>query len=78
MKSSAFEMFPQGIPGIVVKPIAILQPGQIKFQGQYWRAQLHEFSCHATLLPDQPVLAVGRENITLIVIPMHCILLEQE
>lgn len=51
-----------------------LQPGRINCQGYDWRAQIHAYSCHTLLLPGQPVLAVGRENLTLLVVPLHCIL----
>jgi hypothetical protein len=71
------EMFAQGIKGVVTEPIATHQVGQIKVQGCLWRAQHYELSCQATLLPDQPVLAIGRENNTLLVIPYHCLLWDQ-
>lgn len=74
---SSCEMFPQGIPSIVITPIAPLQIGWVKLQGQYWRAQLHALIGYMTLLPGQSVLAVGREANRLIVIPRHCILWEQ-
>jgi hypothetical protein len=74
---SSIEMFSQGILSIVTKPIAVFKPGQIRCQGRYWKAQLHQFSCHITLHEEQPVLVIGRENITMIVIPIQCVLWEQ-
>jgi hypothetical protein len=76
-KPAKFELFVQAIPGVVIKPIAIFQVGQFQLQGGYWRAQLHKLCCHVTLLPGQPALAIGRKNITIIVIPIQCILWEQ-
>jgi len=68
------KLFAQGIPGIVTLPIAPLQAGRVTIQGQSWRSQLYDLNCQTTLLPQQPILAIGRENITLIVIPLHCLL----
>ncbi|MDJ0706702.1 MAG: NfeD family protein [Leptolyngbyaceae cyanobacterium MO_188.B28] len=66
------EMFEEGLSGVVTKPIALYQPGRIKCQGTFWRAKLYEPNCQATLLQGQPVIAVGRENLTFLVAPLHC------
>ena len=66
------EVFPEGISGVVIKPITLYQPGRVKCQGISWRAKLYEPNCQATLLSGQPVIAIGRENLTYIVIPLHC------
>ncbi|MBF2047151.1 MAG: hypothetical protein IGS54_07280 [Elainella sp. C42_A2020_010] len=77
MKPPTREMFSQGTPATVIKQIAVFAPGRIRWQGRDYPARLHELICHATLRMGQPVLIIGRENITMIVIPMHCILWEQ-
>ena len=68
------EMFPQGIQGVVTIPVTPYKAGQIKIHGQFWRSQLYSLNCQTTLLCEQPVLAIGRENNMLIVIPHHCLL----
>ena len=77
LRPPSFKMFPQGIPGLVTKRIERFQPGEVSCNGTYWRAQLHELHCPTALLPSQPVLAIGRKNTVLIVIPIHCILWDQ-
>jgi hypothetical protein len=67
------EMFPSGVKGVVTEAIALFQSGRVNCHGS-WRARLHEISCQTTLLPGQPILAIGREANTLIVIPLHSIL----
>jgi hypothetical protein len=73
LSPNSLEMFPQGIKGVVLEPIALFQFGRVNCRGS-WRARLHEISCQTTLLPGQPILAIGREGISLIVIPVHSIL----
>jgi len=73
LSPNSLEMFPQGIKGVVKEPIALFQFGRVNCRGS-WRARLHEISCQTTLLPGQPILAIGREGLSLIVIPVHSIL----
>jgi hypothetical protein len=67
------EMFPSGVKGFVTEPIALFQFGRVNCRGS-WRARLHDISCQTTLLPGQPIFAIGREANTLIVIPVRSIL----
>lgn len=73
LSQTSLEMFPRGIKGVVLEPIALFQFGRVNCQGS-WRARLYEIICQTTLLPGQPILAIGREGNSLIVIPVHSIL----
>ena len=72
------EMFLKGFIGVVTTPITLYQPGRVKCQGISWRAKLYEPNCQTTLLAGQPVIVIGRENLTFIVTPLHCPLQEQD
>ena len=72
LTTPTIEMFSEGLSGVVTKPITLYQTGRIKCQGVSWRAQLYQPNCQVTLLIGQPVIAIGRENLTYIVIPLHC------
>ena len=75
---SKIEIFPKGLSGVVTKLIAPYQPGRVNCQGRSWRAKLYELNCQAALLPGQPIIAIGRESLTFIVIPLHCLLQEYD
>lgn len=53
---------------IVDKPIALHQPGRIKYQGTYWKAALADPSCERIEVGES-VRVVDRQGITLLVIP---------
>jgi uncharacterized protein (DUF697 family) len=57
--------------GIVEKTITPTQPGRIKYQASYWPARLYSKDEQVTLLPDDPVSVVGRQGITLLVVPVN-------
>jgi membrane-bound ClpP family serine protease len=54
--------------GIVDQPIAPHQPGRIRFQGTYWKAELAYSDC-GKLGSGEHVQVVGRRGITLLVVP---------
>lgn len=54
--------------GVVIQPIAPGRPGQIKFQGIYWKAELAQPSC-GNLGVGESIEVVGRRVITLLVVP---------
>jgi hypothetical protein len=72
--SSEIKLFAQAIPGVVTSLITPLEAGRAMVQGQSWRSQLYSPTCQTTLLPQQFIQAIGRENNTLLVIPLHCLL----
>ena len=67
----SIEKFPKPLPGIVDEEIGLL-PGRLKFRASYWPAMLDDEASdrNLTLQPGQPVLVVGRVNITLLVRPV--------
>ena len=66
------EMFAEELNGVVTTSISLYQPGRIKCQGISWPAKLYTPIVQATLLPGQPVIVIGREKLTFIVIPWVC------
>lgn len=54
--------------GQVEKAITLAQPGQIRFQGSFWKAELASSSCRA-VQPGERVKVVGRCGIRLLVLP---------
>lgn len=53
---------------IVDKPIAPNQPGRIKFQGTYWKAELADPGFKKVEV-GEPVQVVGVQGIRLLVVP---------
>lgn len=54
--------------GVVIQPIAPRRPGQIKFQGTYWQAELAQPS-YGKIDAGESIEVVGRRGITLLVVP---------
>lgn len=73
MKASLFqskvEIFSETIEGVVEKAIAHNQPGRVKCFGTYWPAKLHQPNCQIEIIAGSPVIVVGRQGITLLVLP---------
>ena len=65
------EKFPAPLMGTVEKKITRSQPGRVKCQGTYWPARFYQPNCEATVLPDEPVMVVARQGITLLVVPVN-------
>jgi hypothetical protein len=71
------ELVPEGIKlfsqpgtGKVERMISSTQPGRVEFQATYWPARLYHPEHEVTLVPDDPVTVVGRQGITLLVVPV--------
>ena len=62
-------IFPQQFPGIVEKAITRDRPGRVKFKNSYWPARLHQPDSPTEILPGQLVKVIGREGITLLILP---------
>lgn len=56
--------------GTVETTIAPEQPGRVKYKASYWPARFYHQQEQTTLLPNAPVCVVGREGITLLVVPV--------
>lgn len=58
-------------PCTVTQTITSTQEGRVKYQGSYWPARWHEpildSSALIQIAPQQSVLVVGREGITLLI-----------
>lgn len=64
------QMLPDPVKGIVSREITYGHPGQIKYGGTYWRAQLYQPPRSLIMLPDDPVTIVAvQDSIILLVIP---------
>lgn len=63
------DIFPKPVPGIVEQTITHVRPGRVKFQSSYWPAKLYQPNGEIILRPQQTVMVVGREGITLLVVP---------
>lgn len=65
-------LFREGVRGTVTEKIALFQVGWVTYGGVLWKAKGCEGYDQANLLPDQPVLVIGREGNTLLVKPLSC------
>jgi hypothetical protein len=63
-------LFPTPGKGIIEEIITESQPGRVNFQASYWPARLYNLEQKVTLLPNTPVNVIGREGITLLVVPV--------
>lgn len=68
--SETTTLFSQPLPGIADELIAPNQTGRVKFEGSYWNAEFYEKNCRARVAPGNQVWVVGRQGITLLVIPV--------
>lgn len=64
-------LFPKPGKGIIEQIITESQPGRVNFQATYWPARLYYPEQEVTLLPNTPVTVVGRQGITLLVVPVE-------
>lgn len=65
----AVQIFPYPGNGIVTETITTTQRGRVKFDSSYWPARLHEINVPTRLTPQDLVIVVGREGMTLLVQP---------
>lgn len=63
------EIFSTPTQGKVEQTITHNHPGRIECFGSFWPAQLYQKDPTITLLPGQSVKVVGRQGITLLVVP---------
>lgn len=72
--SSAFlpetiEFFPHSVMGEVEQTITLHQRGRVKSMGTTWFARLYVSDSSVMILPDSTVKVIGREGLTLLVVP---------
>lgn len=65
-------LFEDTLFGIVKSQIEPYQIGSVKFQGIFWRAKVYKAECQSKLVPEQPVIVIGRDGNVLLVIPLEC------
>jgi membrane protein implicated in regulation of membrane protease activity len=63
------ELFPEQLEGTVDVVITSIQSGRVKFRNSYWPAKFYQPSHPSTAFPEEAVVVVGRQGITLLVIP---------
>lgn len=63
-------LFPEPAAGIVEETITPTQPGRVRFQCTSWPARFYNLEGEATLAPDDQVDVVGRQGVTLFVVPV--------
>lgn len=64
------EIFSTPQPAPVVQTLSPHQsPGRVQYQATHWPAKFYHTDCPLTVKPGAQVLVVGREGITLLVIP---------
>ena len=63
--------------GKVEQEIKPLQPGRVYYRATYWPAQFSNLNCTAKVLPGDSVKVVGRQGLTLLVLPNDSITLSQ-
>ncbi|MBW4660641.1 MAG: NfeD family protein [Drouetiella hepatica Uher 2000/2452] len=64
------QWFAELAQGEVDQPIASSQPGRIRFQRSFWKAELADSSCRS-VKSGESVRVVGRLGITLLVVPIE-------
>lgn len=67
VSQSSAQFFPTPGKGTVVETITTHQEGRVKYQASYWPARLYGQSSFTELEPDQSVVVLGREGITLLI-----------
>jgi len=69
--SEQIEILAERLEGTVEVAIIHNQPGgRVKFAATYWPAKFYQPSRPLTVLPGEPVVVVGRQGITLLVMPV--------
>ena len=67
---SEVEIFSEPLMGIVENKITQNQPGRVKCLATYWPARFYHSNCNVIVFPDQVVKVVGRQGITMLVVPV--------
>lgn len=64
------EWFPQTAIGEVEQTITRHQRGRVKFMATTWFARFYQPDAQIEALPGMPVKVIGREGLTLLVVPL--------
>lgn len=72
---SEIHFFPGTTEGIVEKAIAPWKKGRVAYGGTYWPAMLLQSDCGAVLQKGETARIIGRQGITLLVLPKHFVVL---
>ena len=67
--TSSVKLFKKPGNGQVKETINQDQPGRVKWKASYWPAQFYQTEAHVSILPGEQVQVVGRQGITLLVMP---------
>ena len=71
LTSHKVKLFSYPGSGKVEQTITLKIPGRVKFQGTYWPACLYHQDAQVTLFPEDTVTVIGRQGITLLVVPLN-------
>ncbi|NET38966.1 MAG: hypothetical protein F6K19_44500, partial [Cyanothece sp. SIO1E1] len=63
------QLFSCTTDGKVERTISPFHPGRVYFQATYWPARFYDASCQVIASPGDPVKVMGREGLTLLVMP---------
>lgn len=74
VKAHSDEAFSSSELGFVEEVITPKHKGRVHFQATSWPARLYPGNFHTVLLPGETVAVVGRDGITLLVIPVQSVL----
>ncbi|MDJ0705897.1 MAG: NfeD family protein [Leptolyngbyaceae cyanobacterium MO_188.B28] len=58
--------------GKVDTAISSTQPGRVRFQGSHWPARFYLSDYQGMVLPNDSVKVVGRQGLTLLIVPDGC------
>lgn len=70
------ESFSRNTYGIVDDPISVSHPGRVRFKGSFWRA-IPAFQACRKMIANEFVEVLGRQGLTLLVIPIDEICLDE-
>ena len=63
------DLFPFNGTGKVEQTITHKHSGRVYFQSTYWPARLHDTASQFKMVPGEAIKIVGRQGLTLLVIP---------
>jgi NfeD-like C-terminal, partner-binding len=67
---STIQWFAEQAEGKVDQTSSLARSGRVKFQGSFWKAELTYPNCRS-LKPGEAVKVLGRQGITLLVVPQE-------
>jgi len=71
-REESIEKFSTHLECKVLSDIGVMRKGRVFANGCSWAAELNAADFDITLLPGQPVFAIGRRGLTLVVVPYCC------